>query len=277
MRYLNLKKVRKVLQKEQCDALDEARKHLKTLTPEQRSDYIDKNGDRWTALRGEFWRFGDHKCWYSEAPINEQCGQIEHFRPKKRLHGLEKGSQHTGYWWLAFDWENYRLSSQVCNIRVTDYLSGKKVGKGSYFPLRDEAKRAASEGEEKLEDNVLLDPCDNRDVRLISFSTECGKPLPTIEQVPGGVELTDDEKWKRYRAEQTIDYFHLDEGSWNTDRKDLMDEVAVLCNKIINEEKNVGKSPEYYDLIDELNAYFEKHEPFTSAVRQVLKEKNLVI
>ncbi|MEZ9864704.1 hypothetical protein AB4353_16140 [Vibrio breoganii] len=269
--------MRKVLRNEDCDALDEARKHLKTLTPEQRSAYIDKNGDRWTALRAEFWRFGDHKCWYSEAPVNEQCGQIEHFRPKKRLHGLEKGSKHQGYWWLAFDWENYRLSSQVCNIRVTDYLSGKKVGKGSYFPLRDEGKRAASEGEEKFEDNVLLDPCNNRDVRLISFCTESGKPLPTIEQARGGVELTDDEKWKKYRAEQTIDYFHLDEGSWNTDRKDLMDEVAVLCNKIIDEEKKVGKSPEYYDLIDELNAYFEKHEPFTAAVRQVLKEKNLVV
>ncbi len=47
-----------------------------------------------------------------------------------------------GYWWGAFDWENYRLASQVCNVRVTDYLNGKKVGKGSYFPLKEGTIRA---------------------------------------------------------------------------------------------------------------------------------------
>ncbi len=91
MRYLNKRKLRKVLK---VDELNNAKDHLETLSDEERSKYIDDNGHLWTALRGEFWRFGDHKCWYSEAPLNEQSGQIEHFRPKKRLHGLEKGTKH---------------------------------------------------------------------------------------------------------------------------------------------------------------------------------------
>ncbi|MGJ8693942.1 MAG: hypothetical protein ACSHW0_15850 [Thalassotalea sp.] len=278
MRYLNKKKLRRVLK---LDDLNEAKEHIKTLSAEERSKYIDDNGHLWTALRGEFWRFGDHKCWYSEAPLNEQCGQIEHFRPKKRLHGLAKGTKHIGYWWGAFDWENYRLASQVSNIRVTDYLSGKKVGKGSYFPLKEGTQRATKEAEENQyeKDNVvLLDPCCKSDIKLLTFSLDSGKPIPTIQ--PNNIDgkfLNKEDEWKNERAHKTIDYYHLDEGSWNTDRKDLMDEVAILCDQLIAERENNGKNAKYDELVDDLTEYLEKHEPFTSAVKQVLKEKSLIV
>jgi uncharacterized protein (TIGR02646 family) len=44
------------------------------------------------------------KCAYCEAPTNAVAhGDVEHFRPK------------TVYWWLAYCYENYSYSCQICN------------------------------------------------------------------------------------------------------------------------------------------------------------------
>lgn len=274
MKYINHKRLRKVLN---LDDIEAANEYINTLSEADRAKYIDDNGQLWSELRGEMWRLGGHKCWYSEAFIQEQSGHIEHFRPKKRLHGLEKGQRHNGYWWRAFDWENFRLAHPTCNVRVTDYLSGKKVGKGSYFPLKDESMRAIDKAGELHETPVLLDPCKSGDSELICYRLDSGKPIASVQPVNGGFSSEQDE-WDHYRAVQTIEYFHLDEGTWNTDRKDLIDEVVVLCDLIIKEKnKKPIDQPEYRRLIAELTNYLEKHEPFISVVEQVLKEKCLLI
>jgi hypothetical protein len=60
------------------------------------------------------------KCAYCEAPTTVVAhGDVEHFRPK------------SVYWWLAYCYDNYLFSCQICN----------QTFKGDNFPLADEMLR----------------------------------------------------------------------------------------------------------------------------------------
>src|ERR1700712_5979569 len=76
------------------------------------------------------------KCWYSEAREIMSDRDVDHFRPKSQAMNENKGLR-DGYWWLAYDWDNYRLSSTYSNQKRKDkYQKDKKTGgKGCYFPL----------------------------------------------------------------------------------------------------------------------------------------------
>src|ERR1044072_6559235 len=109
-----------------------------TLPEDQRAAFITAHEAECSALRGPLWGIGRMKCCYSESSLQECEVQVEHFRPQKRL----SGAGHLGNWWRAFDWRNLRLAHPTVNRRKTDYLSGKRVRKGSYFPIQDERIRA---------------------------------------------------------------------------------------------------------------------------------------
>lgn len=81
------------------------------------------------------------KCWYSEAKDAGANFDVDHFRPKAEAKRTEDLVDADGYAWLAFDWENFRLSAQNCNRLNTDE-SGNTVGKGSWFPLLDGSPKA---------------------------------------------------------------------------------------------------------------------------------------
>ena len=54
------------------------------------------------------------KCAYCEAPVTVVAhGDVEHYRPKSE------------YWWLAYCYDNYLYSCQICN----------QVYKGNEFPI----------------------------------------------------------------------------------------------------------------------------------------------
>ncbi|MBV6499253.1 MAG: hypothetical protein CJBNEKGG_01705 [Prosthecobacter sp.] len=227
--------------------------------------FLRKNADYSRALRTGLWALGYMKCWFSEAILQQGEGQIEHFRPKKRL----TGAKHDGYPWKTFDWRNLRLAHSTVNIRRTDYLTGKKAGKGSYFPLQDASKRANNAAEEANETPVLLDPTVPADTRLLCFDEASGAPCPRYKK--------DDNEWLHDRAEQSIDYYHLDEGTWNTQRADLMAEVREHCNQL---EELAFATPRddvaYNQKIDDIVAYIGPFAPFSSACLQVVREKGLL-
>jgi hypothetical protein len=230
-----------------------------------RGAFIDAHKDECSAIRGALWGIGYMKCWYSEASLQECEGHVEHYRPKKRL----SGAGHRGYWWRAFDWTNLRLAHPTVNRRKTDYLTGKRVGKGSYFPLRDEARRANNLAEEVNEEPVLLDPINPVDTRLIYFSEESGAPRPryTAEQ----------NEWFHRRAEESIDYYHLDEASWNAKRADLMAEVRELCKQLetlaVQQPRNDNA---YNQKIDEIVDYISPFAEFSSVCLQIVRERGLL-
>lgn len=59
------------------------------------------------------------KCWYSEAKESVSSYHVDHFRPKGRAAEIN-GKVRVGYWWLAFDWNNYRIAGQLLNVKKRD-------------------------------------------------------------------------------------------------------------------------------------------------------------
>lgn len=233
--------------------------------PAERARFIQRHARAWTALRPAMWGLNGCKCWYSEALLQEQQGHIEHYRPKSGV----AGEDHSGYWWRAFDWTNFRLAHPTVNVRVTDYLTGALAGKGTYFPLKEGNVRALREVDENVEEPVLLDPTKAGDCRLLCFELTSGKPMPRIAKVA--------DAWRHQRAADSIRFYHLDEGTWNVQRKDLIDDVQKLCKQI---ERQFAALPadqaEYEASVDELSTYLNHTAEFSSVALQVVLDRGLL-
>lgn len=247
------------------DPLNVSNAAIVRVAEDDRKAFIDQHEAECSAIRHALWAVGNMKCWYSEASLQQGEGHVEHYRPKKRLSGVG----HDGYWWRAFDWKNLRLAHPTVNLRKTDYLTGKRVGKGSYFPLRDEASRAHNPTEEANEEPVLLDPVVPADTRLICFAEESGAPRPRYNK--------DQDEWRHRRAEESIDYYHLDEGTWNARRADLMAAVRKLCEQIETIAlQNPRDEDAYNQKIDEIVAYISPFGEFSTACLQVVRDRDLL-
>jgi 5-methylcytosine-specific restriction endonuclease McrA len=262
MRYVDHKHLRRAADLTQIDASNAA---IVKVPADQRSAFIEAHAHECSDLRGPLWGIGYMKCWYSEASLQQPEGQVEHFRPKKRLHG----TGHGGYWWRAFDWRNLRLAHSTVNRRKTDYLTGKRAGKGSYFPVRDENRRATDAVTEADEEPLLLDPVIAADTCLICFSEESGAPRPRYTK--------EQNEWLNRRAEESIEYYHLDEASWNAERADLMAEVRKNCEQL---EALAFQQPRddaaYLSKINEVVTYISPFALFSMACLQVVREKGLL-
>jgi len=170
MRYIALHEQDKACLKDWIVKSNKILQELKAESDSQkRSVIIYKNRTHWRE-QGllEFLKDLSHgKCWYTEAYFSAEYPHIEHFRPKNCARNEHWERCHDGYWWLAFDIENYRLSKPMPNIR-----------KGTYFPLR-ERSQAVCEPDRALsrETPMLIDPTDQHDAQLISFNS-LGYPEP---------------------------------------------------------------------------------------------------
>jgi len=230
-----------------------------------RGQFIDDHQAECSEMRDALWAVGCAKCWYSEASLQQPEGQVEHYRPKKRI----SGAGHHGYWWRAFDWTNLRLAHPTVNRRKTDYLTGRRVGKGSYFPLRHEARRAKNAAEEANEEPILLDPVVPADTLLVCFAEESGSPRPSYAK--------EKNEWLYQRAEESIDYYHLDEATWNAKRADLMAEVKKLCEQLEAIAVKEPRDDTAYNLkLNEIVAYIGPFAEFSSACLQIVCEKGLL-
>jgi hypothetical protein len=230
-----------------------------------RDEFIDEHKKEWSDLRTGLWAVGCMKCWYSEASLQEGEGHVEHFRPKGRL----SGTRHRGYWWRTFDWQNLRLAHATVNLRKEDYLTKRKMGKGSYFPLRNPDRRANNAAEEIYEEPALLDPIIPSDTLLICFDEPSGTPRPKFN-------VTKDE-WLHKRAVESIEYYHLNEGTWNAKRADLMAAVKVLCVQL--EELAIARPRDenaFNNKINEIVAYINPFAEFSSACLQIVQGMGLL-
>ena len=87
------------------------------------------------------------KCWYSEAKESVSSYHVDHFRPKGKARQSD-GADRGGYWWLTFDWKNYRLSGQLLNVKKRDFFPVQMPG----------IAQAANPITLDLEGHFLLDP-----------------------------------------------------------------------------------------------------------------------
>ena len=147
------------------------------------------------------------KCCYCERKRDQKGdSDVEHFRPKAKL---KENSKHSGYWWLAYSWDNLLLSCKKCNNR-----------KNVSFPLKDESKRALSEDDdltkeehilinpltENPEDFIMYDiPKDDKDTLMIKAIGKCERGDKTVNVLTG----INDTELLMERAESFKDYHIL--------------------------------------------------------------------
>ncbi|MGZ4955935.1 MAG: hypothetical protein ACXV8Q_12555 [Methylobacter sp.] len=154
-----------------------------------RNALFDANSDHWGKLKPWLLALSAGKCWFSEARDIYSHLDVEHFRPKKEAKAID-GALRDGYWWLAFDYMNFRACGNVGNRK-----------KGGWFPLNKGSHCSTYDMRcEESEVHYLLDPIDSDDVNLLAFDEE-GKAIAAP-----GVSV-----WDESRVDETIKRLKLNE------------------------------------------------------------------
>lgn len=147
-----------------------AQRTLEQLPLEKRKDYIKSKSHIWRGFAKYLSKMSYGKCWYSEAKDAGANFDVDHFRPKAEAKRTEEIVDEHGYAWLAFDWENFRLSAQNCNRLNKDENNKMTVGKGSWFPLLEGSQKASWDNRCVTNElPLLLDPLVKEDLRFIDF------------------------------------------------------------------------------------------------------------
>lgn len=253
-----------------------ARNHLSTIemkSKKERSKYWSKN-NIWSELYGALSELSGDKCWYTEAKENSSEWQVDHFRPKGK--SLDEDGNiilEEGYWWLSYDWRNFRLSGSLANLlRRGRFDEGDEVkGKGNFFPLRDKSRvskvKDSKCGSEKP---ILLDPTNPNDVRLISFDQD-GMPYETYDEY--------DNPFKYFRASFSIKCYGLKHKPlvrgrarvWNTCNEIVEDTFNdLMVNK--DDEEKIDES--ISSCVERLAKLANKKRPHSRVVFNYLKSKS---
>ena len=214
-------------------------------TSAERAEIIDKNSAVWGELKTWLLELSHQKCWFTEAKDCFSHWHVEHYRPKKRAVDGD-GAAGDGYWWLAFDWQNFRICGSVGNAK-----------KGAYFPLRPGSRRATDPNADLREEHPeLLDPADEDDPVLIWFNFEgTAEPHPQLGQ-----------GWDRGRVQISINRYELNFGPLADRRKVVWGECWRLIQKYREE---LGR----LDASDGQSAIARSHLKESSrAIRAMIRE-----
>lgn len=149
------------------DWLDEAQRVTDALaaaqSDDERSALIEQHARLWRDERIRDWllSLSHNKCWYTEVQEVVSAYHVDHYRPKGQVTNIGRTNPEAGYWWLAFDWHNYRICGQLINVKKSDV-----------FPLVN-GHRATHDvpGSLRLEAPTLIDPITD-DARLISYEMD---------------------------------------------------------------------------------------------------------
>lgn len=204
---------------------------LKALTHDQTSFMAAKaklfRAGHWRAIKNGLSALSKNKCWYCESSLARQHGDVDHFRPKG---AVEDEPTHSGYWWLALEPSNFRLSCISCNQATTQ--AGQTRGKLDKFPLLNGGTRAFMATDDiNLERPILLDPTNAEDVKLIAFDLD-GLPRPFFEK------STDEEKY--LRASTSIEVFALARSDICRLRSKVLKNIDKALKAIITLEASLG-------------------------------------
>jgi uncharacterized protein (TIGR02646 family) len=245
--------------------LDEAERLTQLLrdatSKEEREEIIEGNQSHWINAAFRDWLIEQfhQKCWYSESRESVSSYHVDHFRPKGRIKKLD-GTFEEGYWWLAFRWENYRISGQLVNIRKSDR-----------FPLARSYKAVScndnSEDDECLqyESPYLLDPCKDDEAWLISFR----------ENGEAAYAGTDEDE--KHRVDFTIDILDLNGKSKQNRLVNNRHLVWTKCALTIEDHKSLsGFKPldkvKKIMLVKKLKEMIQNEEEFSSVAIACLQK-----
>lgn len=223
---------------------------MNTKDNQERKHVIDTN-PIWKELFIPLSKLSNGKCWYSESLNVMSDKDIDHFRPKleaKNIDGIIRKDEE-GYWWLAFDYENYRFSSQYSNQLRRDKFNPDKEtgGKWVYFPLFEDSIVAKSKVKCQDEEIMLLDPCDENDPPLLTFDSK-GKAIPNIVAIL--------ESRERVRVETSIKLYHLD----HRPLEELRERQWGHCQRMIDEMRTISNNPDGVSAFGRGRVKFLKNE-----------------
>lgn len=206
----------------------------------QRTEYLRKYPS-WGRLKAWLSALSYDKCWYCEAKSWRAPLDVDHFRPKLAV--TVDGQPllaNLGYYWVAYEWWNFRLSCQRCN-RPEKIDRMTRRGKWNEFPLQDEANRRLPSAVTFHEETPrLLDPCVSADCALLAYG------------VDGEVKASAASgTWDHERADYTINLLGMNDWNIPEERKKCWQGLSLLV-------KAAGNAP---------TPQIESH------IRQYLKEE----
>jgi hypothetical protein len=189
-----------------------------------RNALIDANSAHWGELKGWLLALSGGKCWFSDVRELYSHYDVEHFRPKKEAKA-RNGAKRDGYWWLAFDYMNFRICGNVGNRK-----------KGAWFPLQAGSVCSTYAAPcEESEACYLLDPIDPADVALLAFDEE-GKVIP----------LPCASTWEQTRVVETVKRLKLNEhGVLAEERRKVWQKMDRLIGEFLMARArcNSGNNP----------------------------------
>lgn len=129
------------------------------------------------------------KCCYCERKrTRKREMDVEHYRPKA---GITEDQEHKGYWWLAYNWDNYLWSCKSCNQEY----------KKNHFPLLSTGSRARTEADNlELENPCLINPRFEKPTEYLAYYKKNLGGRWFVKIIP----LPDLDGDKKQRAENTI-------------------------------------------------------------------------
>jgi uncharacterized protein (TIGR02646 family) len=206
-------------------------------------------------FKAPFWR----KCAYCEESVASQNGDVEHFRPKRRVSddNYKPIQNHKGYYWLAYEWTNLLPSCLKCNQRRKwEKENGIfYVGKQDRFPLEQNTPRISSH----------LENIDDERPLLINPLLE--DPENHLEvQLKTGIML-----YKTIRGEKCIEIFGLNiRDDLRDGRKATIERVNHLLSKYFVFAENEDSQNAVY-ILKQILEFVYGQKRFSLAARCFLK------
>jgi hypothetical protein len=234
----------------------------------EKRQVIKDHSDSWRKTRATLAKLSDGKCWYCETKEPRSDRVIDHFRPKN---SVAERNDHPGYWWLAFDVDNYRYSCTFCNSLRRSELEEPSGGKADHFPIWDEARRSFGP-EDPVEDELpcLLDPKKKADTLLLTFG-EDGRAVPTYSKEQHSVSFQ--------RADTSIKLYHLNHPEIGEARLVLCNEVKELVREgdraFARQEENPAAAlvgtESFESVVRRIRAMIDKKAEYSRAARAKLR------
>jgi uncharacterized protein (TIGR02646 family) len=199
------------------------------------------------------------KCAYCEWKPTRSFWDVEHFRPKSRVH---ENDHHKGYYWLAYNWNNLYLSCHFCNRSLKDEKS--TLGKSDHFPLEDENNRSYTPDSPIInEQYLLIDPCSDNPEKYLEFNIT-GEPI-AIDNNKKAIESIKiynlgDIKTNRLREAKINQYlFYID----------ALQTLKSILNEPIEKNKRKDIENKIKDIEKRSNKMLKDEEGFSGAIRSI--------
>ena len=186
-------------------AAEETQKAIEAYAGNQSRDPYEFDSSIWKKVKRHLFELFSGKCAYCEAKVlHVASGDVEHFRPKKKVTGDEK---HHGYYWLAYDLRNLFPSCEKCN------RAGAKMNQ---FPVDQNIRVYSHDEQLSKESPLLLNPYDDEPTKHLKF-------IPPSKGVAVGTVAKLTQKG------------HASITTYKLDREELNDRRSAAQQRIISE------------------------------------------